>query len=225
MEKKQCDTTTISVHIGSLKSNIIELPTGLEEFAHKMIEVDSTDHQGVVRLVIPYATFTDKVRLYRMCFCHTPAGFDDKGCLHPRTVVAIAHVVLKPSISCKLKACAAGLVYSPTWHCGYTEELQSCFTERKLIPELVPVLQQLELATTIEVKSKLCEVLRKPVASFKQDFKRKVCFLVRFPMSVLSFCMCMFYAFCCGHVNGAYIMIFGQTCTIILYMYICTTKY
>ena len=144
-----CDTDTISpVCIGDLKAVLEALPTALRKFAH-------TDFQGVVCLAIPYATFTDKVRLYRMCFCHTPAGFDDKGCLHPRTVVAIAHVVLKPGTSCKLKACAEGLVYSPIWHCGHSEELQSCFTERKLLPELVPVLQQLELATTIELKKLL----------------------------------------------------------------------
>ena len=147
--ERVCDTDTISpVCIGDLKAVLEALPTALRKFAH-------TDFQGVVCLAIPYATFTDKVRLYRMCFCHTPAGFDDKGCLHPRTVVAIAHVVLKPGTSCKLKACAEGLVYSPIWHCGHSEELQSCFTERKLLPDLVPVLQQLELATTIELKKLL----------------------------------------------------------------------
>ena len=144
-----CDTDTISpVCIRDLKAALEALPTALEKFAH-------TDFQGVVCLAIPYVTFTNKVRLYRMCFCHTPAGFDDKGHLHSKTVVVIAHVVLKPSISCKLKACVEGLVYSPIWHCGHSEELQSCFTERKLLPELVPVLQQLELATTIEVKKLL----------------------------------------------------------------------
>ena len=160
-----CDNGTISpVCIGDLKA--AELPTALEKFA-------STDFQGVVCLAIPYATFTDKVRLYRVCFCHTPAGFDDKGRLHPKTAVAIAHVVLKPSTSCKLKACAEGLVFSPTWHCGYSEELQSCFTERKLLPELVPVLQQLELATTIEVKRKLCESLG--ILNLERDVSDKVC--------------------------------------------------
>ena len=211
-----CDTATISVHIGSLKSKNFELPIGLDKFAHTMIEAGSTDHQGVVCLVIPYATFSDKVRLYRMCVCHTPAGCNAEKRLHPETVVAIACVVLKSGNNCgkklKSQACAKDLVYSPTWHCGRSEDLQACFTERKLLPELVPVLQQLELATTIEVKRKLCEILRKPVASLEQDFKKKVC--VRFPMSVLS--LSVYLCIRCGHVNPAYIMIFRQTCTIIL---------
>ena len=147
-----CDTD-FSVSIRELRElKAAELPAALEEFAR-------TNLQGVVCLAIPYITFTEKVRLCRMCFYHTPAGFDDKGHLHSKTVVAIAHVVLKPSTSCakrlKPQACAAHLVFSPTWHCGQSEELQACFTERELLPELVPVLQQLELVTTIEVKKLL----------------------------------------------------------------------
>ena len=108
-----CDTDTIlPVCIRDLKAVLEALPTALEEFA-------CTDLQGVVCLAIPYVTFTDKVRLCRMCFCHTPAGFVDKEHLHPKTVVAIAHVVLKPGTSCakalKPQACAAHLVFSPVY--------------------------------------------------------------------------------------------------------------
>lgn len=152
-ELERVCNTDFSVSIRELRElKAAELPTALEEFAR-------TDLQGVVCLAIPYVTFTDKVRLCRMCFCHTPAGFVDKEHLHPKTMVAIAHVVLKPGTSCakalKPQACAAHLVFSPTWHCGQSEELQSYFTERKLLPELVPVLQQLELATTIKLKKLL----------------------------------------------------------------------
>ena len=150
--------------IGNLKFLKHKLPTALEKFAYEITKSDSSNQLGAVCTVIPYVKFTDKIRLYRMFVCHTPAGCDGKkACLHPETVVTIAQVVLKPNTSCaeklKFQACAEGLVYSPTWHCGHSEELQACFTDRKLLPELVPVLQQLELDTTMEVKRKLCEAL------------------------------------------------------------------
>ena len=128
---------------------------------------DFLNQLGAICVVIPFITFVaDEIRLYRMCVCHTPAaGYNyEEECLHPETLVTLAQVVLKESCNGKLKsqASADSLVYSPTWHCGYSEELQSCFTERKLIPELVPVLQQLELDTTMKISRSLNELLLSP---------------------------------------------------------------
>ena len=156
-----CNTKTISVCTGSIESLKNEIPSALEDFAHKLAILGSTDQLGAVYLVIPYATFSDEMRLHRMCICHTPAGYDDKEGLHPETVVAIAQVVIELDTDCakNLQSCVEGLVYSPIWHCGHSEELQACFTDREVLPELVPVLQQLELDTTIKVKEKLCEAI------------------------------------------------------------------
>ena len=155
-QKKQldnvCNIETIPVDTGTLKSPKNKLPYALKVFADEFTKLGSEHHLGVVCLVIPYVTFSDKIRFYRMCICHTPAGYDGK----PDTVVGIAQVVIKPGTDCagklKSQACAEGLVYSPTWHCGYSEELQACFTPRELLCELIPVLQQLELATTNRIR-------------------------------------------------------------------------
>ena len=153
---------------GNLKSlmNSKKLPTAddFRAFVRKVVYPDCPDELGTLCLVIPYITFSDKTRLCRLFVCHTPAGCDDKGShLHPETVAAIAEVVLKPSSECskklKTQACAEGLVYSPTWHFGHSDELQACFTTNKLLPELIPFMQQLEVATAMKVKERLCEAL------------------------------------------------------------------
>ena len=166
--EKVCHTKTISVCTGSLESRKDELPTAFEEFTREIIKHDivkpgSEQYLGAVCLVIPYVTFTDTIRLCRLCVCRTPVGCDSKKCFHPMTVVAIAQVALKLGTSCakklKLQQCAEGLVCTPTWHCGYSRELEACFGDCQMPPELVPALQQLELDTTMELKRCLLELL------------------------------------------------------------------
>lgn len=170
VEQKQleqiCRTETISVCCGSFELLRKKLPSAnaLGDFAHKIAVHDPCNQLDTVCSVIPYVTFSDEIRLCRMFVCHTPAGWEEKQTrLQPETVAALAEVVLKPNTSCgrklKVQACAEGLVYSPTWHCGHSEELQACFTVRELLPELVPLLQQLEMATAMEVKRKFCVAL------------------------------------------------------------------
>ena len=184
MEKKELDhvfdTKTISVSTGSfesLKNNLLAADA-LELFAHKFTSSAFPDQLGAISLVIPYVIFSDKITLCRMLACYTPVGYTDKEThLHPKAAVAIAQVALKPSnkyMKLKSQACAEGLVYSPTWLCGHSEELQACFSDSKVLPELVPVLQQLELATTMEIKRKLDEMLSSPTLE-EESITSKVC--------------------------------------------------
>ena len=199
VEKKKleqvCNIKTISVCTGSLQSlkNILPFANALEAFAYNTANLTFHNQPSVACLVIPYITFSDNIRLCRMCVCHTPAGSNDRETgFYSETVVAIAQVVLKPNTSCagklKSQACAEGLVYSPTWLCGYSEELQACFDDSKVLPELAPVLQQLELDTTVEVKKKLCESLR-----ILQEFDLKKVsssFWTRY-IELSSLCLCI----------------------------------
>ena len=184
VEKKElyhvCDTKTISVSTGSfesLKNNLLAADA-LELFAHKFTSSAFPDQLGAISLVIPYVIFSDKITLCRMLACYTPAGYTGKEMhLHPKAAVAIAQVALKPSTEyekVKSKSCVEGLVYSPTWLCGHSEELQACFSDRKLLPELVPVVEQLELATTMEIQRKLDEMLSSPTLQ-EESMDCKVC--------------------------------------------------
>lgn len=166
VEKKKleqaCNTSTISVQIGRFEAlkKKCQIPGAIERLA----DPGSPNQLGAMCLVVPYTTFSDRIRFCRMLVCHTPAGCDDKQThLQPETVAAIAEVVLKPNTSCgrilKSQVCADGLVYSPTWHCGHSDQLQAVFADRELLPELVPVLQQLEMMTALEIKMTFCAAL------------------------------------------------------------------
>ena len=166
MEKKKleevCDTATISVHIGRFES--LKKKCQIPDPIQRMAAAESLSQLGALCLVVPYITFSDSIRLCRISLCHTPASCDDKQtCLQPETVAAVAEVVLRRHTSCGRKlmsqSCVDGLVYSPYWHCGRSDELQAHFADCELLPELVSVLQQLELLTTLEIKMKLCEAL------------------------------------------------------------------
>ena len=166
MEKKKleevCDMATISVRIGRFES--LKKKCQIPDAIQKMAAPESVGQFGALCSVVAYITFSDSIRFCRILVCHTPAGCDDKQtCLQPETVAAVAEVVLRPNISCGKKlmsqSCIDGIVFSPYWHCGRSDELEAIFADCELLPELVPVLQQLEMGTAMEVKTKFCEAL------------------------------------------------------------------